>query len=88
MASSCVFRPSTPQPSFNAAVFHPFLALDARVVAPPELEGGELIEPLELPLTEVYALLDRGGIEDASTALTLFYARPWLIARGLLSPRP
>ncbi|WP_456447180.1 NUDIX hydrolase [Deinococcota bacterium DY0809b] len=77
-----------PQPSFNAAVFHPFLALDAQVVAPPELEGGELIEPLELPLTEVYALLDRGGIEDASTALTLFYARPWLVARGLLNPRP
>ena len=71
-----------PQPSFNAAVFYPFLALQARVTAEPELEGGELIEPFELPLEEAYRLLDEGRIEDASTALTLFYARPWLAARG------
>lgn len=77
-----------PQPSFNAAIFHPFLALDARRVGEPQLESGELIEPLELPLAEVYELLDDGAVEDASTALTLFYARPWLEARGWLKRRP
>ncbi|WP_234554817.1 NUDIX domain-containing protein [Thermus caliditerrae] len=76
--------PFHPQPSFTAVVFHPFLALGAEVVAPPRLEDGELLEPLELPLGELYALLERGGVEDASTALTLFYARPHLRARGLL----
>jgi ADP-ribose pyrophosphatase len=77
-----------PQPSFNAAVFHPFLALGARRTREPQLESGELIEPLELPLDEVYALLEQGRIEDASTALTLFYARPWLASRGWIKPRP
>jgi len=77
-----------PQPSFNAAVFHPFLALGTRRVSEPRLEAGELIEALELPLSEVYAWLDAGRIEDASTALTLFYARPWLQVRGLLKSRP
>ena len=51
-----------------AVVFHPFLALKARVVTPPTLEEGELLESLELPLTEVYALLAKGEIQDASTA--------------------
>ncbi len=77
-----------PQPSFNAAVFHPFLAINVRIVNTPELEGGELIEPLEMPLNEVYELLDRGEIEDASTALTLFYARPWLASHGFLTGNP
>ncbi|WP_293169972.1 NUDIX hydrolase [Oceanithermus sp.] len=73
-----------PQPSFNAAVFHPFAALDARRTQEPRLESGEMIETVELPLAEVYGLLESGGIEDASTALTLFYARPWLERLGLL----
>ncbi|AFH39076.1 ADP-ribose pyrophosphatase [Thermus parvatiensis] len=73
-----------PQPSFTAVVFHPFLALKSRVVAPPTLEEGELLESLELPLTEVYALLAKGEIQDASTALTLFYAEPHLKRLGLL----
>ena len=71
-----------PQPSFNAAVFNPFLALESRVVRPAELESGELLETVELPLTEVYRLLETGSIKDASTALTLFYARPWLREHG------
>jgi len=76
--------PFHPQPSFTAVVFHPFLALKARVVGAPSLEDGELLEPLEIPLTELYTLLERGQVEDASTALTLFYARPHLEKRGLL----
>lgn len=76
--------PFHPQPSFTAVVFHPFLALEAEVVQKPQLEDGELLEPLELPLRELYSLLERGAVEDASTALTLFYARPLLLARGLL----
>ncbi|AEV16305.1 MAG: NUDIX hydrolase [Thermus sp.] len=76
--------PFHPQPSFTAVVFHPFLALGAEVVAKPALEDGELLETLELPLVELYALLERGQVEDASTALTLFYARPHLRERGLL----
>ncbi|WP_018112261.1 NUDIX hydrolase [Thermus igniterrae] len=76
--------PFHPQPSFTAVVFHPFLALKARVVGAPSLEDGELLEPLEVPLTELYTLLERGQVEDASTALTLFYARPHLEKRGLL----
>ncbi len=77
--------PFHPQPSFNAVVFRPFLALGARKVAEPSLEGSELLTPLELPLAEAYRRLERGEIEDGSTALTLFYARPLLSARGLLS---
>jgi len=73
-----------PQPSFNAVVFRPFLALSARRVAEPELEPSELITPLELPLTELYSLLDAGEIEDGPTALTLFYARRHLKDLGLL----
>ncbi|GGN06229.1 ADP-ribose pyrophosphatase [Thermus composti] len=76
--------PFHPQPSFTAVVFHPFLALGAEVVAEPRLEDGELLETLELPLREVYALLEAGEIQDAATALTLFYARPHLLDRGLL----
>ncbi|SDF03666.1 ADP-ribose pyrophosphatase [Thermus arciformis] len=76
--------PFHPQPSFTAVVFHPFLALGAEVVAEPHLEDGELLEPVELPLRELYALLERGRVEDASTALTLFYARPHLERLGLL----
>ncbi len=73
-----------PQPSFTAVVFHPFLALEAKVVAEPRLEDGELLEPVELSLSELYALLEEGSIQDASTALTLFYARPHLEGLGLL----
>ena len=73
-----------PQPSFTAVVFHPFLALGARRVGRPALEDGELLEAVEIPLAELYALLERGEVQDASTALTLFYARPHLKARGLL----
>lgn len=76
--------PFHPQPSFTAVVFHPFLALKARVVGTPRLEDGELLEPLEVPLPELYALLEKGQVEDASTALTLFYARPHLEKRGFL----
>ncbi|WP_117236849.1 NUDIX hydrolase [Thermus sediminis] len=73
-----------PQPSFTAVVFHPFLALESRIVRPPALEEGELLEPVELPLEELYALLEAGEIQDASTALTLFYAKPHLTRQGLL----
>ncbi|HAR68618.1 MAG TPA: NUDIX hydrolase [Thermus scotoductus] len=73
-----------PQPSFTAVVFHPFLALEAEVVGRPALEDGELLETVELSLKEVYRLLETGEIQDASTALTLFYARPYLKAEGLL----
>ncbi|TBH21929.1 NUDIX hydrolase [Thermus thermamylovorans] len=76
--------PFHPQPSFTAVVFHPFLALGAEVVGRPRLEEGELLETVELPLGEAYTLLERGELEDAATALTLFYARPHLVARGLL----
>ncbi|GAA6733893.1 NUDIX hydrolase [Thermus oshimai] len=76
--------PFHPQPSFTAVVFHPFLALEARVVAEPRLEDGELLEVVELPLKEAYALLEGGEIQDASTALTLFYARPHLLKLDLL----
>lgn len=85
VAEEVVALPSFhPQPSFTAVVFHPFLALEARVVRAPSLEDGELLEPLEVPLPELYSLLERGQVEDASTALTLFYARPHLEKRGLL----
>ncbi len=76
--------PFHPQPSFTAVVFHPFLALGAKRVAEPRLEDGELLETVELGLKEVYGLLQEGGIQDASTALTLFYARPLLEREGLL----
>ncbi len=76
--------PFHPQPSFNAVVFRPFLALSARQVQPPELEPSELLTPVRLPLKEAYRMLEAGEIEDGSTALTLFYARPLLSARGLL----
>ena len=76
--------PFHPQPSFTAVVFHPFLALGARRVGQPALEDGELLEPVEIPLRELYALLERGEVQDASTALTLFYARPHLEGKGLL----
>jgi len=76
--------PFHPQPSFTAVVFHPFLALGARRVGQPALEDGELLETVEIPLRELYALLERGEVQDASTALTLFYARPHLEGKGLL----
>ncbi|WP_457637066.1 NUDIX domain-containing protein [Oceanithermus sp.] len=71
-----------PQPSFNAAVFNPFLALGSRIVAEPRLESGELIETVAMPVCQAYKLLEDGRIADASTALTLFYARPWLERHG------
>ncbi len=76
--------PFHPQPSFNAVVFRPFLALGARRVAEPAPERSELLTPLELPLDELYQKLEAGAIEDGPTALTLFYARPRLKALGLL----
>jgi len=71
-----------PQPSFNAAVFNPFLATESRIVEKPRLESGELIETVEMPVCQAYDLLRAGKIADASTALTLFYARPWLEENG------
>ncbi|AEB12174.1 NUDIX hydrolase [Marinithermus hydrothermalis] len=76
--------PFHPQPSFTAVVFRPFVAFGARQVQPPTLEDGELIETLELPLVEAYQRLEAGEIEDAATALTLFYAERHLRAQGLL----
>ncbi len=76
--------PFHPQPSFNAVVFRPFLALAARKVEEPHPERSELLTPLEMPLVEVYRLLDAGKIEDGPSALTLFYARPRLRNLGLL----
>ncbi|MCL4454887.1 MAG: NUDIX hydrolase [Deinococcus sp.] len=73
-----------PQPSFTAVVFHSFVGFAAEVVQAVAHEEGELIETIEMPLGEIYELLDSGQIEDAPTALTLFYARPKLIERGLL----
>ncbi|MGQ9735122.1 MAG: NUDIX hydrolase [Thermaceae bacterium] len=73
--------PFHPQPSFTAVVFHPFVALEARQVAEPNREAGEEMETVELPLLEAYRLLHQGEILDASTALTLFYARPILLLR-------
>ena len=73
-----------PQPSFNAVVFRPYLALGAVQVAEPRLERSELLTPLELSLAELYQKLDAGEIEDGATALTLFYARPQLRSLGLL----
>lgn len=73
--------PFHPQPSFTAVVFHPFVALEARQVAEPNREAGEEMETVELPLLEAYRLLHQGEIMDASTALTLFYARPVLLLR-------
>ena len=71
-----------PQPSFNAAIFNPFLALNSRIVSEPQLESGELIETVKMPICQAYDLLAGGQIADASTALTLFYARPWLDEHG------
>lgn len=76
--------PFHPQPSFSAVLFRPFLAFGAKVVAAPRHEPGEWIETQEAPLAEAYARLARGEIEDAPTALTLFYARDELARRGLL----
>ncbi len=72
-----------PQPSFNAAIFNPFLAFNVTVVSEQQLESGELLKVVELPLPEVYRLLARGEIRDASSALTLHYAKAELARRGL-----
>jgi len=76
--------PFHPQPSFNAVVFRPYLALGAQKTQAPTPERSELITPIELPLQELYRMLESGAIEDGATALTLFYARPELTRRGLL----
>ncbi len=76
--------PFHPQPSFNAVVFRPFLALKAVQVDEPHLEAAELLKPVELSLAEAYKKLETGKIEDAATALTLFYARPVLESLHLL----
>ncbi|MBB6098747.1 ADP-ribose pyrophosphatase [Deinobacterium chartae] len=72
-----------PQPSFTGVVFHPFLALGV-CLGEHARESTELIEPICLPLPEVYRRLAAGEVQDGASALTLFYARPLLEARGLL----
>ena len=72
-----------PQPSFTGQIFHPFVAFDVELGAS-EPEPGELIEVQVLPAGEVYRRLDAGELPNAPSALSLFYARPALLERGVL----
>lgn len=72
-----------PQPSFTGQVFHPFVALGV-TLGEASPEAGELIEVQVVPAREVYRRLDGGELPNAPSALTLFYARPALLERGLL----
>ena len=72
-----------PQPSVSGAIFYPLLALGV-TLGEARPEPDELIERLVLPLAEAYRLLAAGELLHGPGALTLFYARPPLEARGLL----
>ena len=70
-----------PQPSISGAVFYPFIALNT-VLGQASQEPGELIEPLHLPLPEVYRRLEAGEMLDGPSSLVLFHARAVLERRG------
>ncbi|PTA67928.1 NUDIX domain-containing protein [Deinococcus arcticus] len=72
-----------PQPSISGVVFYPFVALGVTLGAPAH-EATETIERVVLPLRDAYELLERGGIQDGASSLTLWHARAALQARGLL----
>jgi ADP-ribose pyrophosphatase len=70
--------------SLVAARGHSFVGLGAQVIHPLTPDDGELIEVVELPLREVYDLLNADSDFDAAATITLLRARPVLQARGLL----
>lgn len=68
-------------PSFSGSVFYPFVAWDVEILHPPHREATELIETVVLPLSEVYAMLERGEILDGNACLLLFHARKRILER-------
>lgn len=72
-----------PQPSISGVVFYPFVALDV-MLGEAHLEPTETIERFTVPLAEAYRMLVAGEIQDGSSSLILWQARPLLKARGLL----
>lgn len=70
--------------SMIAARGHSFIGLGARVIGALSPDDGELLEVIELPLSEVYQLLEADSDFDAAATITLLRARPVLQARGLL----
>lgn len=72
-----------PQPSISGVVFYPLLALGV-TLGEAQPEDTETLEPLVLPLSEVYRQLEAGEIKDGPSALTLWQARGELRRRGLL----
>jgi ADP-ribose pyrophosphatase len=76
--------PFHPQPSFTAVGLPPLSGPGGQAGGPASPRGRRTPRARGNPLAELYALLERGEVQDASTALTLFYARPHLKARGLL----
>ncbi|MBO1436424.1 NUDIX hydrolase [Meiothermus sp. CFH 77666] len=78
-------QPFRPLAGIVAATIHPFVALHSQVVRPAEPEDGELIEVVEFSLDEVYEMLARGLLNEATHVITLLRARPILTEMGYLS---
>ncbi|MCV5736998.1 hypothetical protein OFN56_34370, partial [Escherichia coli] len=70
--------------SLVASMGNPFLALGVRQIQPATPEDGELIEIVELPLEEVYEMLDAYEGFDAGAVITLLRAKPILTELGFL----
>lgn len=71
--------------SIIASMNNPFLALGVRQTQQAKPEDGELIETIELPLPDVYEILDVYEGFDAATVITLLRAKPILSELGFLS---
>ncbi len=78
-------QPFRPLAGIVAATINPFIALDSQIVCSAQPEDGELIEVVEFSLGEVYGMLDRGLLNEATHIITLLRARPILIKMGYLS---
>jgi ADP-ribose pyrophosphatase len=77
-------QPFRPLAGILAATINPFIALDSQIVRPAEPEDGELIEVVEFSLEEVYGMLDRGLLNEATHVITLLRAKPILTEMGYL----
>ncbi len=66
-----------PNPAFLTNRCHTYLALNATYVQPPEFDGAEDIEMIEVPLTQVLDLILAGKITHSLTICAFFFFNRW-----------
>lgn len=66
-----------PNPAFLTNRCHTYIALNAKYVQPPQFDGAEDIEMVEIPLSQVNDLIVAGKISHSLTICAFFFLNRW-----------